>query len=915
MLTLGPISFVQPWLLLGLAALPLLYWLIRATPPAPMTVRFPALRLLRELQPDEETPARTPWWLLVLRMILVGLIVVACAGPVINPTVGLPGTGPVLLMVDNGWAAGRNWTARQAALAQAIDAAERADRPLRVLATAGEGGGPAPAISGLLRPADARGWADQLVPRPWPTDRQVVLDGITDLSAASATETLWFSDGLDSPETAAIVESLRRLGRLTVFAPAAGVSPLLLRPPQTEGSDLSFAIEQASSTLDRSGVLRLVGDDGRILERRPFSFPADGGNANVRLSLPADARNRVTQAVIEDVTGAGSVVLIDERWRRRPVAIVGDAPEDATQPLLAETHYLDRALAPFAEVWYGTLDGLLERGPAVIVLPDSGQVTPEQGERLDRFMAEGGVVLRFAGPLFAANPDPYVPVPLRAGDRTLSGTLSWTTPQPLAPFPPDSPLEGLDLPDDVRVERQVLAQPGPLVNARTWARLADGTPLVTAERRIGPDGGDAGWLILVHTTAGPEWSNLPLSGLFVDMLRRIVALSAGVADGTDSVALRPQSTLDGFGRLGEPSAAAMPIQAGAFVGALASAEHPPGFYAAGDVRRALNLAPAVPPLAPLDLPTGIQTRGYESGAEIDLLPILLAIAMALAIADLLASLFVRGLMPGLGRTRSVSIGLLALLVAMPAFLTTEPARAQAQSLSPDNLALLAANGTYLAYVVTGDPSVDMVSQSGLDGLARILTQRTAVEPDGALGVDPEHDELAFFSLLYWPITEDQPTPSPDAFERLNGFLAQGGTILFDTRDAGLGGINEGALRRLTAGLDIPPLSPVDPDHVLTRAFYLLQTFPGRYADDALWVMDADETVNDGVSPVIIGANDWASAWAMDEAGNPQFTTVPGGEWQREIAFRFGVNLVMYVLTGNYKADQVHVPAILERLGQ
>ncbi len=54
---------------------------------------------------------------------------------------------------------------------------------------------------------------------------------------------------------------------------------------------------------------------------------------------------------------------------------------------------------------------------------------------------------------------------------------------------------------------------------------------------------------------------------------------------------------------------------------------------------------------------------------------------------------------------------------------------------------------------------------------------------------------------------------------------------------------------------------------------------------------------------------------MDETRKPQFPVVPGGERQREMAYRFGINLLMYVLTGNYKADQVHVPAIMERLGQ
>jgi hypothetical protein len=83
----------------------------------------------------------------------------------------------------------------------------------------------------------------------------------------------------------------------------------------------------------------------------------------------------------------------------------------------------------------------------------------------------------------------------------------------------------------------------------------------------------------------------------------------------------------------------------------------------------------------------------------------------------------------------------------------------------------------------------------------------------------------------------------------------------------------------------------------------------------VWVEGHAGGTNDGVSSIIIGANDWASAWAVDDNGRPISAVVPGGARQREMAYRFGVNLVMYAFTGNYKADQVHVPAILERLGQ
>ena len=153
-------------------------------------------------------------------------------------------------------------------------------------------------------------------------------------------------------------------------------------------------------------------------------------------------------------------------------------------------------------------------------------------------------------------------------------------------------------------------------------------------------------------------------------------------------------------------------------------------------------------------------------------------------------------------------------------------------------------------------------------------------------------------------------------------MRNGGIILFDTRDRyEVGGVNSGTgsgLQRLieiSKGLEIPPLAPVQADHVLTRTFYLLDTFPGRYSGGPLYTDDRRDGGSTEVSPVILGSHDWAAAWARDRDGRFQFPVVPGGEVQREMAFRFGVNLVMYALTGNYKADQVHIPSILERLGQ
>jgi hypothetical protein len=289
---------------------------------------------------------------------------------------------------------------------------------------------------------------------------------------------------------------------------------------------------------------------------------------------------------------------------------------------------------------------------------------------------------------------------------------------------------------------------------------------------------------------------------------------------------------------------------------------------------------------------------------------LLAAAFLLALLDLVIAYALRGLL----RRRPIGVAagvLLALMITAPAVH------------ADDSFVVKATSELRLAYIQTGNQAVDAESRAGLVGLIDTLNRRTAVETAEPLAVDIERDELIFFPLLYWPVTAQQPSPSPRAAERINRYLETGGTILFDTRDAGEdtpgpfgnGAASQTRLRQLVAGVKIPPLVPVPPDHVLTKSFYLLHEFPGRWNTGQVWVEPVEDRVNDGVASVIVGSNDWAGAWAVDGQGRPAYPVVPGGEPQREMALRFGVNLVMYVLTGNYKTDQVHVPAILERLGQ
>lgn len=232
----------------------------------------------------------------------------------------------------------------------------------------------------------------------------------------------------------------------------------------------------------------------------------------------------------------------------------------------------------------------------------------------------------------------------------------------------------------------------------------------------------------------------------------------------------------------------------------------------------------------------------------------------------------------------------------------------------------AATALHLAYVKTGNGRIDRMSETALESLARQLTIRTTIEPEGTKGLNPETDDLVFYPFLYWPVTRDAQPLSKKANGNLNAYMAGGGTIVFDTQDEGdrvlRGTEPHPGLAALTKDLDIPALAKIPESHVLTKSFYLIQSYPGRWANGPVWVdRDTNGAARDGVSSVIITSNDLAAGWAIDEDGNDLAELERDIPRQREMSIRAGVNIAMYALSGNYKADQVHAAALIERLGR
>jgi Domain of unknown function (DUF4159)/Aerotolerance regulator N-terminal len=930
-----PLSFAEPLLLLGLLSLPLLWWLLRVMPPRPRRIEFPPTRLLFDIAPREETPSRTPWWLTALRLAAAALIILAAAGPIWNPSTIAGGSrAPLAIVIDDGWSAASSWDARVKAADELIANADNDRRGIALIALSE----PTRDIT-IMTGGTARVALRQLAPKPYSIERVDTLPAFERfLKATGDCEIAWLTDGVDTGRGEEFVKALgKAVGDRTLTIFEGGTAPALaLAAAENAAAKMTVKVLRADGGAG-TGVVRGLDQKGAPVGEARFDLAPTERETEAAFDLPVELRNDIARLEISGERSAGAVQLLDKRWRRRAIGIVSGSSSDTAQPLLASTFYLSRALSPFADVRLGergaphqAIAQFLDQKLPMIVLADVGTLAPEIRERLNAWIDQGGVLVRFAGPRLAQADDDLVPVKLRRGGRILGGSLTWEKPQHLAAFSPEGPFAGLAVPKDITVSRQVLAEPDAVLATKSWASLEDGTPLVTGERR------GKGLVALFHVSADMRWSDLPMSGTFVEMLRRIVDISgytsspgAGVAGDTNAETVAPLRTLDGFGAFSPPPSTAKPLPAD--FRDRASPDHPPGFYGPADGPLAVNTLAAADRIAPLDTSALRARRAtYTNSEPRDLRGILLSAALALFLIDAVIVALLGGGIASLLRRRAATavliIGLLLPILTVPA-----PTRAE----SADDFAIKATTQTRLAYVLTGNADVDSIVKAGMSGLTLFLAQRTALEAGDPVGVDPARDELAFFPLIYWPVVPGAPKPPQDAIDRIDAYMKQGGTVLFDTRDAIEAPPGDSstaqtpgmlALRNILSSLDIPELEPVPREHVLTKTFYLLRDFPGRFDTGQTWVetlpREDDEDAashpargGDGVSPIIITSNDLAGAWAIRPDGQPMLPLSPGEPRQREFAFRAGVNIVMYTLTGNYKADQVHAPALIERLGQ
>ena len=343
-------AFTNIGMLAALVALPVIWYFLRLMPPKPRLEQFPPTRLLLEIaRKEEEQPARSPWWLTALRLLLAAAVILALAGPVFKPTGEVaPGDGPLLVVVDNGWASAPQWPAMVATAHRVVDLAAEANRPIALLATAEPANQP-------LAPTDSAEIAkrlDALAPRPWAPDYAALAPALA--AAAKATPfggVAWLSDGLGGDGVDAFADALAAnvSGPLVAYADT-GTDLFGLKPPVGAADALTAPVVRRAAAAPAAGIVRASDIKGRVIGDAPFAFAAGAATAEAKFTLPVELRNDIVRLEVAGADTAGAVQLLDDRWRRRRIGLLSGASVETAQPLLSPLYYISRAVQPFADV-------------------------------------------------------------------------------------------------------------------------------------------------------------------------------------------------------------------------------------------------------------------------------------------------------------------------------------------------------------------------------------------------------------------------------------------------------------------------------------------------------------------------------------------------------------------------------------
>ncbi len=894
------LGFMYPNALWALSVIPIVYLVVKSLPPKPKTFDFSTFYLIQRINNNLTEKKSCPLWLLLLRLLLIIFIIIYFAKPFLNNSKINKKIDNYVVYADMEWSTAANWEKYKSTLMDIMLEAEKLNRNFYLIDSVNNESNKG---KKFLSSNHLSNYLRDISPNPWQNDRLNIIKKLDKIEYNQNSRYFYVFSKYDNYTNENLKSDIvtylgKKYPSLELIYLVNEVT--ILEKPIIIGESIELKVKRLGDLSQDNFIIRITSSNNQIIHEKSYQFEKNKYIRLVKEFFPISVINDFKKVELINQNHAGAVFYFDDLNKKQIIGVLSEDKNYEENPLLSPIYYIIKALGNNNKILIGNLDKLINANADILIFPDTGIVDSKNLMFLKKWVSNGGLLVRFCGSKFVNSDSMLLSSKIeKKRIRYLGGNLSWNNEIGIKEFPSNSIFNGLKIPDNIIIKKQLLFESQSNQEFDILATLKDDTPLVSL-KNLGK-----GKIVFFHFTANNDWSNIPLTSLFVDMLSRATLLNQ-MKENETLKELDIETEIDGFGNIVKARREVKLRDSLAIKNLFPSKEVLPGIYANDELNVALNLAGKirVSNLEKTNTSDSLETNKFFNSIS-DLSKILLILILILSILDILASIFIRN---NINITKKIRLkkSILNFLIFLLIF-------SKIDSIGASDFA----NDTYLAYVKNVDKEINNVSYQGLKTLSEVLDRRTSISPKGVVEVDLENDNFFFFPFIYWPINENFINLNNKTKNKIKYYLNSGGIIFFDIFGISKNQSSFDSFLKKTLiylkGITTNELLQINKNHTLYKSFYLLNNFPGRWDRKVLLVDNNSMKINDGVSNIILGFNDWASAWAIDENNYPLFPVVPGGEKQREVAYRVGINITMYALTGNYKNDQVHSKSILERL--
>ncbi|OUU61753.1 MAG: hypothetical protein CBC22_06885 [Alphaproteobacteria bacterium TMED62] len=893
------IGFSNIYALFGLMIAPLIWIIVKSFPPIPKNYNFSSLYLLQNINYNSSKNDKTPLWLLIFRLFFFILIVLFFSKPHIKNSESLNTKkfDKYVIIADIGWSMANDWIKFKKIVSNISKEAERNNKNIIFYHSSLKNYKNAVTFKSS---ESITAYLKNLSPLPIKFKESYLKYLLENESVFKNSKLFLISSIYDFENFSDHLKNYN-------FIKKNSSQHFFINPVETLLAINKLEINQnkiickitriGKSDFEQNFYLNVYTINDELIYKDSHTINAEDRLNVVNLSFPIELINQIKYIEIVGQNHAGAKYYFDDFSKKKNIAILSDNEFYKESPLLSPIYYLNKSLDTKHFLTISTIDKIINQNYSTIIVPETIKISNELENNLNSWLLNGGTLIRFAGQSLVGQKSDFLPFQDSLGTiRSIDGQLTINKNLYISEFQKNSIFFGLKIPSDITIMRQLIFNEiSDKVNI--LAKLNDDTPLVSM-RNIGQ-----GKIILFHIGANNNWSDLPISSLFPEMLNRVLLFSK-YKSSTNLEGLNLTKELDGFGNLIQTKKIINVNTFNEIKNSQPSMIIPPGKYENDQISVALNLSTNI------INPYSEKASKYNSITDYsfndikDLSPVILKILLTMFILDILITIMIKNNISFYAYLNRGS-NLIFLLLFPLVFFHFESSNA---------------NDTYLAYIKIKNKEINEISENGLNNLKNLLSARTAISPKGVIGLDLIYDDIFSYPLIYWPLTKNLLKIKKVELKKINNYINNGGIILFDVIGFSRSSLNLKdnefkAIRNFLSSIEVKTLTVLPKNHTLTKSFYLLKKFPGKWDNRVLLIENNNLEYKDGVSSIILGFNDWAKAWSLDKNNIPLFPLVPGGERQRELSYRFGINIVMYSLTGNYKSDQIHSKSILNRLSK